>query len=57
MSHRVQGIYAVAPGSPTAAREPDFDLLAFHDAFMKLPYPISIIEGMLLGEAELAASS
>ena len=28
----------------------DFDLLAFHDAFMKLPYPIPMIEGMLLGE-------
>ena len=27
-----------------------FDLLAFHDAFMKLPYPIPIIEEMLLGE-------
>ena len=26
----------------------NFDLLAFHDAFMKLPYPIPIIEGMLL---------
>ena len=35
----------------------DFDLLAFHDAFMKLPYPISIIEGMLLGEGKQAASS
>jgi uncharacterized protein (DUF885 family) len=28
----------------------DFDLLAFHDAFMKLPYPIPIIEGILLGD-------
>ena len=27
----------------------DFDLLAFHDAFMKLPYPIPIIERMMLG--------
>jgi uncharacterized protein (DUF885 family) len=25
-----------------------FDLLAFHDAFMKLPYPIPVIERMLL---------
>ena len=35
----------------------DFDLLAFHDDFMKLPYPISIIEGMLLGGGEQAASN
>ena len=27
-----------------------FDLLAFHDAFMTLPYPIPVIEGMLLGD-------
>jgi uncharacterized protein (DUF885 family) len=26
-----------------------YDQLAFHDAFMKLPYPVSIIESMLLG--------
>ena len=26
----------------------DYDQLAFHDAFMKLPYPVSIIESMLL---------
>ncbi|MCH8009534.1 MAG: DUF885 domain-containing protein [Chloroflexi bacterium] len=25
----------------------DYDQLAFHDAFMKLPYPVSIIESML----------
>ncbi len=28
----------------------DYDQLAFHDAFMKLPYPVSVIESMLLGE-------
>ena len=28
-----------------------FDLLAFHDAFMKLPYPIPIIEQILLAGA------
>lgn len=27
-----------------------FDLLAFHDAFMKLPYPIPVIEQVLLGQ-------
>jgi uncharacterized protein (DUF885 family) len=27
-----------------------YDQLAFHDALIKLPYPLSIIEGMLLGE-------
>ena len=27
-----------------------FDLLAFHDAFMQLPYPIPVIEGMLVGQ-------
>jgi uncharacterized protein (DUF885 family) len=27
-----------------------FDLLAFHDAFMKLPYPIPMIEQQLLGQ-------
>jgi uncharacterized protein (DUF885 family) len=26
----------------------NYDQLAFHDAFMKLPYPVSIIESMLL---------
>lgn len=25
-----------------------FDLLAFHDAFMKLPYPVPVIERLLL---------
>ncbi len=29
-----------------------FDLLAFHDAFMRLPYPIPMIEEMLLGDGE-----
>lgn len=28
-----------------------FDQLAFHDAFMRLPYPIAVIEQILLGEA------
>ena len=27
-----------------------YDQLAFHDAFMKLPYPVSVIEKMLLSE-------
>jgi uncharacterized protein (DUF885 family) len=27
-----------------------YDQLAFHDALIKLPYPLSIIEGMLLGD-------
>jgi uncharacterized protein (DUF885 family) len=28
-----------------------FDQLAFHDAFMKLPYPIPVISEMLLSES------
>jgi uncharacterized protein (DUF885 family) len=27
-----------------------FDLLSFHDSFMKLPYPIPMIEQIMLGE-------
>jgi uncharacterized protein (DUF885 family) len=33
-----------------------FDQLAFHDAFMKLPYPVPVIEQIMLAE-ELAPSS
>jgi len=28
-----------------------YDQLAFHDAFMKLPYPVSVIESLLLGSS------
>jgi uncharacterized protein (DUF885 family) len=31
-----------------AKKGAEFDLLAFHDAFMKLPYPIPVIEKLLL---------
>ena len=30
----------------------DYDQLAFHDAFMKLPYPVSIIESMLASPSD-----
>jgi uncharacterized protein (DUF885 family) len=33
-----------------------FEMLAFHDTFMKLPYPVAMIEEMMLGEDEPSRS-